>query len=127
MEVRGRVKRVLVVDDSPRIRRALREVLESLGYGVDEASDGQQALTHCMEWSADAILLDIDLPVMDGLSFLRTLRASRGPRQPPVIVCKGENTMARVEEALTVGADGFIAHPLDAKALSATLGRVGLA
>jgi two-component system chemotaxis response regulator CheY len=113
------VKRILVVDDSAAIRKAIRRIIEPLGFTVDEAGDGQQALTYCAEWgSVDAILLDIDMPVMDGLTFLRQLRGLAGMPQPTVIMCTSHNTMNNIEEALALGANEYIMKPFDTDIIS---------
>jgi two-component system chemotaxis response regulator CheY len=120
-------KRILVVDDSAAIRRAIRRILESLGFTVEEAADGNQALTYCTEWgNADVILLDIDMPVMDGLSFLRELRANAAVRQPPVIICSTHNSLAKIQEALALGADEYIMKPFDNDIISSKLEQVGV-
>jgi len=122
------MKRMLVVDDSTAIRKAIRRILEPLGYHVEEAADGQQALTFCTEWgSLDAILLDIDMPVMDGLTFLRLLRQDARFAELPVMMCTTHNAMSKIEEALSLGANEYIMKPFDAEIIGSKLEQLGLA
>jgi two-component system chemotaxis response regulator CheY len=121
------VKRILVVDDSAAIRKAIRRIIEPLGFAVDEAADGQQALTYCVEWGkVDAVLLDIDMPVMDGITFLRELRGLAGMPQPIVIMCTSHNAMANMEEALSLGANEYIMKPFDTEIISSKLQQLDL-
>jgi two-component system chemotaxis response regulator CheY len=121
------MKRILVVDDSAAIRKAIRRIIEPLGFTVDEAGDGQQALTYCVEWgTVDAVLLDIDMPVMDGLTFLRELRGLSGILQPVVIMCTSHNAMANMEEALALGANEYIMKPFDTEIVSSKLQQLDL-
>src|SRR5262247_1461618 len=73
---RGRcvMKTCLVVDDSSVIRKVARRILEGLNFKISEAEDGQQALDECKREMPDAILLDWNMPVMDGYEFLKALR-----------------------------------------------------
>ena len=122
------MKRILVVDDSAAIRKAIRRILESLGYEVDEAENGKAALTYCIEWGhADGILLDIDMPVMDGMTFLKLLRENQQFAAVPVVMCTTHNALARIEEALSLGANEYIMKPFDAEIIGSKLEQVGLA
>src|SRR4051794_29953682 len=87
----------LVVDDSRVVRKVARRILESKGFDVTEAADGQKALDACRESLPDCVLLDWNMPVMDGLAFLRALRQEFGPDNPPVVFCTTENDMGHIE------------------------------
>jgi len=102
---------VLLVDDDPRIRRALRGVLEDEGHSVDEAADGAQALATLEKRSFDAVLLDVNMPVLSGLDALVTIR-ELAP-QTGVIMVSGEGTIAVAVQALKRGAFDFIQKPVD--------------
>jgi two-component system chemotaxis response regulator CheY len=122
------MKQILVVDDSSTVRKAVRLILEPRGYTVHEAKDGAQALRFCRERpGVDGILLDIEMPVMDGVSFLRALRADRRLRQPRVVMCTTRKTLDAIHEALGAGADEYIMKPFNAEVLTAKLSEVGLA
>ncbi len=69
------VRTCLIVDDSRIIRKVARRIVEGLGFEVDEAADGAEALAYCASVMPDVVLLDWNMPVMDGLTFLRRLRA----------------------------------------------------
>jgi two-component system chemotaxis response regulator CheY len=116
----------LVVDDSRVVRKVVRRILEGTGFGVLEAEDGALALTACRAKMPDAILLDWNMPVMNGIEFLRALRAEFGPDKPPVLFCTTESEMRFVEEAIEAGAQEFIMKPFDAEILKGKFAQVGL-
>ncbi len=72
------MKRCLVVDDSRVIRRVATKIIQDLGFAVEEAENGQQALEACRARMPDLALIDVDMPVMDGRSYLKALRAMPG-------------------------------------------------
>ena len=125
-EVDGKSRLCLVVDDSRTIRRIARQMLEGHGFAVQEAEDGSLALTACRERMPDAILLDWNMPVMNGIEFLRALRAEFGPDNPAVLFCTSENDMDFVEQAIEAGAQEFIMKPFDEAILLDKFGQVGL-
>jgi two-component system chemotaxis response regulator CheY len=116
----------LVVDDSRVVRKVARRILEANGYAVSEAGDGQEALDACRAGLPDFVLLDWNMPVMDGLTFLRELRGEFGPDNPTVIFCTTENDMAHIEMAITSGAQEYIMKPFDEEILVGKLNQAGL-
>ena len=116
----------LVVDDSRVVRKVARRILENNGYVVSEAPDGQQALDACRLGLPDCILLDWNMPVMDGISFLKNLRAEFGPNNPPVVFCTTENDMSFIATALEHGAQEYIMKPFDEEILIGKFSQVGL-
>ena len=116
----------LVVDDSRVVRKVARRILETHGYVVAEAPDGQQALDACRASMPDCVLLDWNMPVMDGISFLKNLRAEFGPDNPPVVFCTTENDMAHIEMAIANGAQEYIMKPFDEEILIGKFSQVGL-
>ena len=116
----------LVVDDSRVVRKVARRILESNGCAVIEAADGQQAMDACRAGMPDFILLDWNMPVMDGITFLRTLRGEFGPESPPVVFCTTENDMDHIEMAISSGAQEYIMKPFDEDILIGKLGQAGL-
>jgi two-component system, chemotaxis family, chemotaxis protein CheY len=116
----------LVVDDSRVVRKVARRILEANGCTVAEAGDGQQALDACRAALPDFVLLDWNMPVMDGLTFLRALRKEFGPDIPAVIFCTTENDMAHIQMAITSGAQEYIMKPFDEDILVGKLGQAGL-
>ena len=118
-------KTCLIVDDSRIIRKVARRILEDLGFEVDEAADGAEALTYCMGLMPQVVLLDWQMPVMDGLSFLRRLRDLPGGRAPKVLFCTIETRAERIAEALSAGADDYVMKPFDGEILHSKLAEVG--
>ena len=116
----------LVVDDSRVVRKVARRILENNGYVVSEAPDGQQALDACRLGLPDCILLDWNMPVMDGISFLKNLRAEFGPNNPPVVFCTTENDMSFIATALEHGAQEYIMKPFDEEILIGKFAQAGL-
>ena len=119
-------KSCLVVDDSRVVRKVARRILEANGYSVTEAGDGQQALDACRAGMPDVVLLDWNMPVMDGITFLHALRGEFGPGDPPVIFCTTENDMAHIEMAIANGAQEYIMKPFDEDILISKFSQVGL-
>ncbi len=121
------MKTCLVVDDSRVVRKIARKILEDLGFSCTEAEDGQQALEACCrDGMPDAILLDWNMPVLNGIDFLRRLRKMTGGTGPKVIFCTTENDLAHIQEALAAGADEYIMKPFDSEIISTKLSQVGL-
>src|ERR1700728_2467226 len=89
----------LVVDDSSVIRKVARRILEGLDFQIIEAEDGEKALDACKRGLPDAILLDWNMPVMDGYEFLGNLRRMPGGEQPKVVFCTTENDVAHIARA----------------------------
>jgi two-component system chemotaxis response regulator CheY len=117
----------LVVDDSAIIRRVARRMLEELGFSVSEAEDGLVALNACQAKMPDAVLLDWNMPRMDGLSFLKALRSSPAGRSPKVLLCTTENGLDHVTQALQAGANEYLFKPFDQTALASKLVLAGVA
>jgi two-component system chemotaxis response regulator CheY len=120
------VRTCLVVDDSRVIRKVARRILEDLGYEVAEAADGMEALAWCRAAMPDAILLDWNMPVMNGLDFLRKLREEPGGEAPTVVFCTVENDMAHIREALDAGANEYIMKPFDGDIIESKFAEAGL-
>jgi len=116
----------LVVDDSRIIRKVARRIVEDLGFHVVEACDGAEALAFCRAEMPDAVLLDWNMPVMDGLEFLQRLRREPGGAAPVVVFCTGESDVARIAEAVGAGADEYIMKPFDGDILESKFAEVGL-
>ena len=120
------VKTCLVVDESRVIRKVSRRILEELGFEVAEASEGVEAMAWCTAVMPDLILLDWQMPVMDGMQFLKRLRAEPGGDQPKVVFCTVENDLERIREALDAGADEYIMKPFDGSIVAGKLDLLGL-
>lgn len=116
----------LVVDDSRVVRKVARRILEGQGFKVVEAEDGRQALESCRRALPGCVLLDWNMPVMNGLEFLQALRREFGPDNPPVVFCTTENDINHIELAIMNGAQEFIMKPFDEEILVGKLTQVGL-
>jgi two-component system chemotaxis response regulator CheY len=121
------MKSCLVVDDSKVIRKVARHILETLNFAVEEAEDGQEALSRCEENMPDVVLLDWNMPVMGGMEFLRTLRQKPFASQPKVVFCTTENDAAHIRAAIDAGADEYVMKPFDRDTLETKLQIVGVA
>jgi len=119
------VKTCLVVDDSRVIRKVARRILEDIGFEIAEAGDGMEALAWCRTSMPEAILLDWNMPVMDGIEFLRSLRAEPGGETPVVVLCTVENDREHIAQALEAGADEYIMKPFDGDILEAKFAQAG--
>ena len=115
----------LIVDDSRIIRKVARRIVEAFGYEVDEAADGADALAFCAASMPEVVLLDWNMPVMDGLTFLRRLRALPGGAAPKVLFCTIETDAQRIAEALAAGADDYVMKPFDGEILQSKFAEVG--
>ena len=109
------MKSCLIVDDSKVIRKVARHILETLEFEVEEAGDGQEALSRCETKMPDVVLLDWNMPVMSGMEFLK------------VVFCTTENDMAHIRAALEAGADEYVMKPFDRETLHIKLQLVGVA
>lgn len=121
------MKSCLVVDDSKVIRKVARHILEALGFQVSEAADGSEALEACRAHTPDVVLLDWNMPVMNGIDFLRALSAETLTRRPKVVFCTTENGMAYIRAAIEAGADEYVMKPFDRETLESKLQIVGVA
>ncbi len=111
--------RILVVDDEPAIRRALRPPLMELGFQVAEASRGEEALQALRSATYDAVLLDIKMPGIGGIETLRRIRAF-APRLPVLMLTVRDDEEDKVE-ALEVGADDYVTKPFSTRELIARI------
>ncbi|CAN1519256.1 CheY FOG, CheY-like receiver [Caulobacteraceae bacterium] len=120
------MKTCLVVDDSRVIRKVARRILEDLAFRVEEAGDGSEALSFCRSTMPDAILLDWNMPVMNGIDFLRHLRADPGGDRPVVVFCTTENDISAIAQAIECGANEYIMKPFDSEIVQSKFAEVGL-
>jgi two-component system KDP operon response regulator KdpE len=111
-------KRILVVDDEPQIRRALRSTLSALGFVVADAESGEAAIEKVRAEKFDLILLDINMP---GLSGLETCRAIRSRSDVSIIMLTVRDRSLDKIEALDAGADGYVTKPFDINELLARI------
>lgn len=111
----------LVVDDSRVIRKVTAKIAKSLGYTPVEAQDGIEALALCKRGMPHLVLTDWEMPEMNGLVFVRQLRAIPTPKPPIVVFCTSKGAVEDIHEGVKAGADDYIVKPFDEAALRAKL------
>ena len=108
----------LVVDDSKILRQHAADLIQVLGFtDIRQAINGQDALDQVTDKMPDVITLDWNMPVMDGLSFVKALRKLPNGNDVKVIFCTSEGRHARIQQAFDAGADEYIVKPLELAAL----------
>jgi two-component system, chemotaxis family, chemotaxis protein CheY len=120
------MKQCLIVDDSKVVRMVARKILEGLNFAIEEAENGKVAIDACRRQMPDAILLDWNMPVMNGIEFLRDLRQMSGGTDPVVVFCTTENDLAHIREAIGAGANEYIMKPFDSEIIEAKFAQAGL-
>lgn len=113
--------RILVVDDQPQIRRVMRTTLVANGYEMDEARSGEQALEKLRAERYDVVLLDMNMPGMDGLEVCRSIRAARPGPDLAVIILTIRSAERDKVEALDAGADDYVTKPYSTPELLARI------
>ena len=116
----------LIVDDSAVIRKVAKHIVEGFKFETDEAENGSVALAKCREQMPDAVLLDWNMPQMDGMAFIKALREEKNGDKPKVIFCTTENDAKHITMAITAGADEFVMKPFDKTILETKFQQVGL-
>jgi two-component system, chemotaxis family, chemotaxis protein CheY len=120
------MKSCLIVDDSRVVRMIARKILQDLSFECFEAEDGQKAFDACAQRMPDGILLDWNMPVMNGLDFLKLLRKTPGGDHPKVVFCTTENDIAHIQAAIEAGANEYIMKPFDSEIVQSKFVQVGL-
>jgi CheY-like chemotaxis protein len=111
------MKKILVAEDNPANRELMREVLTGRGYEVIEACDGQEALQKIEETRPDLVLLDIQLPVLDGFAVLTRLRENPDYKSLRVLAVTANAMREDREKGMKAGFDAYISKPIDIAAL----------
>ncbi len=106
-------KLILIVDDSASIRQMLGFTLKSAGYDVDDASSGQDAVSKAQRKNYHLIFTDQNMPGMDGLTLIKTLRASATYRTVPILMLTTESSDAMKQAGRAAGATGWLVKPFD--------------
>ena len=104
--------RVLIADDKETSRELIRMVLESLGYEVREASDGLEAVRYARELPPDLIILDLQMPVLDGFGALAELRGDQTLAATPIMALTASAMQGDRERALAAGFDSYVSKPI---------------
>ncbi len=114
----------LIVDDSRVIRKVSSKIAKSLGYVPIEAENGEEALARCKKAMPHLVLTDWQMPEMDGIEFVRQLRAIPTPNKPTIVFCTSKGDAADIHEGINAGADDYIVKPFDEPSLRAKLEKV---
>jgi two-component system chemotaxis response regulator CheY len=121
------MRNCLIVDDSSVVRKVARRILEDLDFTVIEAEDGAEALLFCRKAMPDLILLDSQMPEMDGMSVLEALRRqTAGGHKPKILFCATENDVAQIARVVRAGADDFLMKTFDRENVEAKLQEIGV-
>ena len=104
-------RKVLVVDDDPSMRDVLERILETENLTVHTATDGKDALQKTLSLTPDLILLDINMPNLDGLTLCKAIRVGKETQNIPIIIVTGHTSRGRLEECMEAGADDYLAKP----------------
>ena len=110
-------KRILTVDDSKTMRDMLLVTLKQAGYDVVQAEDGQVGLSKLEAEGADVIITDINMPVMDGIAFIKACRANAAYASTPILTLTTESSDAMKAEGRAAGATGWIVKPFNPDSL----------
>ena len=113
----GRRQQILVVDDHEDTRVILRHYLEAMGYDVREANDGEEALATIQATRPDAVVLDIQMPKVDGIAVLRAVRSDGALKSLPILALSAHALADEVRQIREAGADSYISKPADPKSV----------
>lgn len=119
------MKTALIVDDSAVVRSIARIILEDYGFECREAKDGEQALDFCKRSAPNLLLLDWEMPGIDGIGVTAEIRARHGGG-PKILFCSTHNDMAHIRKALEAGSDDYVMKPFDREIIGHKLRNVGL-
>jgi CheY-like chemotaxis protein len=118
------MKRILVAEDRPSSRELICTILSSAGYDVLEAVDGQDALEKALQNSVDLVLLDLQMPKLDGFGVLALLREDYRFARTPIVALTASAMHGDRERALSAGFSSYIAKPVDLKFLRSEIERL---
>lgn len=116
--------RVLTVDDSRTILAMLHHTLSNAGFEVLQAEDGQQGLDVLKTQDVDVVITDINMPVMDGIEFIRNVRASGQYQSLPILILTTETSQDKRDQGKAAGGTGWIVKPFDPEKLISVIHRV---
>ncbi len=116
--------KVLVADDDPSSRELMAEALDALGYDAVTACNGQEALDRVFDTTPDILILDIQMPLIDGHGVARAVRAHFRPGQLPIIALTAHAMQHDREEAYASGFDAYLTKPITLQDLGGHLGRL---
>ena len=116
--------RVLTVDDSRTILAMLHHTLSNAGFEVLQAEDGKQGLDVLKTETVDVVITDINMPVMDGIEFIKTVRATGTHQSLPILILTTETSQDKRDQGKAAGGTGWIVKPFDPEKLISVIHRV---
>jgi two-component system chemotaxis response regulator CheY len=116
--------RILTVDDSRTILAMLHHTLANAGFEVLQAQDGQQGLAVLERERVDVVITDINMPVMDGIQFIKHVRASGAHQSLPILILTTETSQDKRDQGRAAGGTGWIVKPFDPEKLISVINRV---
>ena len=114
-------KKVLIVDDSPMIRRIVGKILKDSGYDVVMAENGQKGVEAARRDRPDLVIMDIEMPVMNGLQATASIKSDRSTAHIPVLIFTSLGSEQDMRMALEAGGSGFLNKPISKEELRATI------
>jgi two-component system chemotaxis response regulator CheY len=117
-------KSALVVDDSAAVRQLVSFTLKEAGFEVREGSNGQEALDRLETGKVDLIITDLNMPVMDGITFIRNVRSRPANKFTPVLLLTTESQAEKKQEGKAAGATGWIVKPFHPQKLLDVIAKV---
>ncbi|TMO80616.1 response regulator [Pseudoalteromonas sp. S3776] len=118
------MKKILAVDDSASMRQMVSFTLKTAGFDVTEAKDGSEALAIAKQQSFDAVISDVNMPIMDGITLIRELRGLPNYKFTPLLMLTTESGLDKKVEGKAAGATGWIVKPFNPDQLLAVLKKV---
>ena len=120
-------KTCLIVDDSKIVRKVIQRIVEVLGFTILEAENGQEAVDQVKNNQVDVIILDWNMPVMDGMEAMKIIRADPSiVVQPKIIFCTTENEFEKIQQAIINGADEYVMKPFDEAIIKGKMVQLGI-
>lgn len=116
----------LIVDDSKIVRKVVRRIVEVFGFTILEAENGKEAVDHARANQVDVVILDWNMPVMDGMECMKTIRGDAAIHQPKIIFCTTENEFSKIQMAMMNGADEYVMKPFDEAIIAGKLSQLGI-
>jgi len=120
------MKTCLIVDDSKIVRKVVRRIVEPLGFYILEAENGREAVDQTRANLVDVIILDWNMPVMDGMECMKEIRADTTLHQPKIIFCTTENEFSKIQLAIMNGADEYVMKPFDETIIAGKMVQLGI-
>jgi two-component system, chemotaxis family, chemotaxis protein CheY len=117
-------KSALVVDDSPSVRQLVAFTLRGVGFEVCEGANGAEGLTHLDAGKPDLIITDLNMPVMDGITFIRNVRSRAATKYTPILMLTTETQAEKKQEGKVAGATGWLVKPFHPDKLLSVIDKV---